>query len=223
MRVKYIIIAILLIMLCFLTVYIFTLPVFINRYNLTNTSNIGSTIGGITAPVLGIISSLLLFVALTKQIDGNDKSRIKNEADIFFLLLNQFDSEYDKFYYKYSQGAGKEKIVTKYTGIEGMHEFIHDFCYEWTLTDFQYSNVFQAKQISLLLNSFKLIDTRLQKSYLDDVLKQQFQDKLQSIYVCKFHEEISQILEKINELKQSGPLIDELKLFLDEFSSKYKV
>ncbi|WP_276974510.1 hypothetical protein [Flavobacterium filum] len=217
----YIILAIILIALCFISVYVFTLPTFIERYNLTNTSNIGSTIGGITAPILGIISSIFLYLALSKQTDGNEKSRIKNESDIIFLMLNQLDSEFDKFYYKYSQGSGKDKVVTKFTGIEAMHEFVNDFCYEWTFTDFKYSNMFQAKQIALLTNSFYLIQSRLDKSFLDDTLKLQIEQKLRYTYLFKFYEEISQILKKCDELGKDEQLIRDLKQFHNYFNKKY--
>lgn len=218
---QYIALAVGLIILCFFTVYIFTLPAILDRYNLTNTSNIGSTIGGITTPILGIISSIFLFLALTKQIDGNEKSRIKNEADIFFLLLNQFDLEYDKFYYKYWQGAGKDKVTTKFTGIEGIHEFVNEFCYDWTVTNFTYSNLFEAKQIALLTNSFELIDYRLEMSFLDKTLKLQFQQKLKSIYLYKFHDEVKNIPKKCAELEKKDFLINELQRFFDRYSVKY--
>lgn len=224
MNIKYyIIISVGLIFICFLSIYIFTLPYFLERYNLTDTGNIGSTIGGITAPILGIISSVFLYIALIKQIDSNEKSRLKNESDILFLLLNQLDTEYDKFYYNYSKGLGNEKIEFKYTGIEGMNKFVNDFVYEWTRNDVQWSSTFQAKQISLLIGTFKLIDKRINMSKLDKTLKDLFQQKIKSIYICKFHTEFKLILSKCKENIKGDYLLTEMQDAYDYFNDKFKM
>lgn len=223
MKIRYLIILFIgLTIICFVSVYLLTLPAFLERFNLTTTSNIGSTIGGITAPVLGIISSLLLFIALIKQTTSEEKTRLKNESDIIFLLINQLDTEYNKFYYKFTQNKGNEKNEFIYKGTEGMNEFINSFCYKSLNINCSWSELFQAKQISLLIKSFILIDKKIDSSQLDDSLKDLFQDKLKAVYICKFQEEIKLILNKCAQSNMSDILVEEMKDFYNYYEKKYK-
>lgn len=95
---KILILSLLLIALSFFSVLLFTSPAVWHRLNLTNTSSIGDTIGGITAPLLGITSTIFLYLTLNKQIDSINDQKLKNESDIIFLLLNQLDNEYNQIY-----------------------------------------------------------------------------------------------------------------------------
>lgn len=210
--------------LCFLCVLIFTLPAIFDRFKLSNehTSNIGSTIGGITAPFLGIVSSILLFITIRLQIETNEKSRIKNEADIIFLLLNQLDSEYDKFYFAYEKGpTGGIKTAYKFSGLEGVHKFIHDFCHEWKSISVQISDIYEVRQIELLTHSYSLVFNKLKESYLDETLKLHFHLKLKAIYEFKFHNEIKQLLYKCVELNKSDNTVEALKRFHEFYTNEY--
>ena len=72
------------------------MPAIWDRLDLTNTSSIGDTIGGITAPLLGIISIIFLYLTLNRQIDSINDQKLKNESDIIFMLLNQLENEYNQ-------------------------------------------------------------------------------------------------------------------------------
>lgn len=218
-----IILIILLIITCFLALYYLTVPSFLERFNQTSTGNIGSAIGGITAPILGITSLTFLFITLIKQIKSNEKTRLKNESDIIFLLINQFDLEYDKFYFTYSVGTGKDKIDYKFTGYEGINVFVSKYAFEWKRPDFPWATSFVGKQISLLIKSYSLIDKRIQLSQLDKQLKELFYEKIKSIYVYKLHEELKNILRKCNELNQSDELIIEMQFFVNYYTNKYEL
>ena len=50
---------------------LFTLPAFWSKLNFTQTSSIGETIGGITAPIVGVLGSSLVFCALMAQVSAN--------------------------------------------------------------------------------------------------------------------------------------------------------
>jgi hypothetical protein len=68
---KIIIFPLILIVVSFVSVIVFTFPSFIEHLDFTTKSNIGKTIGGITAPIIGIASSILLFLTLNQQIKSN--------------------------------------------------------------------------------------------------------------------------------------------------------
>ena len=191
------------ILLCFLGVFIFTLPAFINRLNLSLKDNIGDAVGGLTAPIIGIITSILLYITLSRQVESNVDQKLKNESDILFLLLNQLDNEVSRFYYKYSRGD-KE---FKFEGLHGMNEFAKDFVnYSFKSFNFTFKALFEAKQFLLIIRSYELIEKRIQVSSLSDNLKPLFQAKLETFYDCvlKFPlETINITIEKNEKMKDN--------------------
>lgn len=73
--------------------YFFTLP---GKIDFTKTGDIGSTIGGITAPIVGILSVLLIFISFYAQFHANqlqfralldEKEEIEKEKTVRFVEL----------------------------------------------------------------------------------------------------------------------------------------
>jgi len=204
---------VILVILCFLSVIIFTLPTFIAQLNLSTSGNIGSAIGGLTAPVIGIATALLLYLALTKQIQSNIEQRLKNESDILFALINQLETELSTFYYTYSRG----KDQFRHYGIEGLNEFSHQFYHDYSLKDlkFPFKDYYASKQILLLIRSFRLVERRIELASLSKGYKKLFLDKLDAFYSCRLHDPIYKIvlaIEKNPHIKDE--VSDELELFL---------
>ena len=74
--------SLLLIILCFFIVCtpcLFTSDAICDRLNFTETGNVGDTIGGITAPFIGMLNVFLLFITLRAQLDFN-KRQAKDSA-----------------------------------------------------------------------------------------------------------------------------------------------
>jgi hypothetical protein len=185
------------ILLCFISVIVFTLPTFIGQLNLTTKSNIGSAIGGITAPVIGVVSSILLYLALTRQTQSNIDQRLKNESDIIFLLINQLDNEISSFYYKYTQG----KEEKKFTGLEGLNDFCRNYRYEYNIDqfknkqDFTFNGWYESGQIVLAIETFNLIKKRIEISNLSQEMKSLFSEKLNTYYNCKLRMPLNNLHE----------------------------
>lgn len=185
------------ILLCFLSVIIFTIPSFIQQLNLTTKSNIGGAIGGITAPVIGIISSILLYLALTKQVKSISEQRLKNESDIIFLLITQLENELSSFYHKY-----KERNESKmFIGFDGLNEFSQGYRYEYNIKQFENNpqmtikTWFEAGQIALFVDTFNLINKRIEISNLSNEMKHLFIEKLNSYYACKLSMPLTALAE----------------------------
>ena len=198
--------------LCFVSVFIFTLPPFFNQFNLSDKGNIGDTLGGITAPVIGIISAILLYLALTKQIESNNEQRLKNESDIIFLLINQLNSEIEQFIHTFSQG---EKEF-KYTGIDGLNKFIKSFKdHNFNNFTFTFKAYFESKHILLLIRSYNLIEDRIKLSSLSTDMKELFNKKLQSIYYSVLRFPLTGIIKVISKHeKMKDEVTEEIELFL---------
>ena len=85
---------------------LFIFPIIITQYNLwfdfTNTGSIGDTIGGLTAPIIGVLSSLLIYYSFRAQIKAN------------YIIQNQIDrqegEEAEKREFNYQMEAYKHLI-----------------------------------------------------------------------------------------------------------------
>lgn len=62
-------------------VYWFTLPSAFPNWNLSDTGNIGETIGGITAPIFGLLGAVLIYLSFQAQIEANRVQLKKMEED----------------------------------------------------------------------------------------------------------------------------------------------
>lgn len=175
-------------MLSFGTLMLMILPAMFPFFDLSSqqTANIGSTIGGITAPVLSIFSSYLLYMALTRQTESNIDQRLKNESDIIFLLLNQLDQELANFYLKQKQG----NIELKLTGLEALNDFGRGYRYDYNIDQFAddgrtFKIWYEAGQIAVIIDTYNLIEKRIEISNLNSETKDLFLLKLDSYYQGK--------------------------------------
>jgi hypothetical protein len=148
-------------------------------------NNIGGALAGVTTPIIGIITIVLLYITLSKQLASYNEQRIKNECDIVLLLINQLDHEIESFYVKQTQ-AGKE---IKRTGIEALNDFCREYRYENNIEQFKGNSTFklwyEAGQIALLITTFQLIERRIISSPVKDKLSEIFNSKMQAYYKYK--------------------------------------
>jgi hypothetical protein len=87
------------IVLIFLSVYLFTRPAFFTSFDLSETGQIGDTIGGITAPIINLIGAVLVYFSFQAQLDANkiqsvalsdEKERLKKE-NVYQKHLSQLE------------------------------------------------------------------------------------------------------------------------------------
>jgi uncharacterized membrane protein len=198
-----------LIIISLLLIYILTLPAIWKVFDLTNTSSIGDTIGGITSPLLGIISVIFLYLTLNRQIDSVNDQKLKNESDIIFMLFNQLDNEYNQIYL-YS--TNKDERVRKFG-----HEALIDYCnsvFKFYSGNKKFSQYYIADSIILVIRSFELIKKRIQISPLNSEMKELFLKKLETFYLCKLKDPIYKLTDLFEREKS---LLDEYTLEINEF------
>ena len=199
---------------CFASILLFTFPAFVPELNLTSTGEIGDTIGGITAPIVGIISSIFLYLALSKQIESNNEQRLRNESDIIFLLINQLHNEIDRFYSKVT----KSGVDMKFTGVEAMNEFANTFA-TLQFSDFTFKEFFESNQLLMIIKSYKLIEKRIEISDLSIEMKTLFQSKLKTFYDCILKYPLEQINEQVGKSSfLKDEITDEIKKFIQSKS-----
>ena len=196
----------------FLLIYTLTLPAIWSEFDLSNSSSIGGTIGGITSPLLGIISVVFLYLTLNKQIDSSNDQKLKNESDIIFMLFNQLDNEYNQIYL-YS--SNKDERSRK-AGHEALTEYCNSVFKFYSQKDKKWSTYYIADSIILVIRSFKLIEKRIELSPLEKDFKIMFKNKLDTFFLCKLQDP----LYKLTDLfKREESLIDE---YTKEVTSFYE-
>ena len=157
-----------------------------------NTGQIGDTIGGITAPITGIIGSILVYLALRAQIRANEiiqtqiseqKIDEKDKKLLSYIseLYGYFQRAISDFEYKDSNGNGALiKILSELSRIN--RKVAHD------------DSVFEKGKIAelnALFNLEKLFVKQLTKSTIDENDKEYFKE------LIRFHLE-SFVLPHIN-------------------------
>tara|TARA_R110000823_G_scaffold196975_1_gene328233 strand:- start:1973 stop:2551 length:579 start_codon:yes stop_codon:yes gene_type:complete len=186
------------------------MPALWENLDLSNTSSIGDTIGGITAPILGIISIVLLYITLNRQIDSINDQKLKNESDIIFMLLNQLENEYNQIY----MSGTTNKEPQRFYGHEALTKYTNSVFKHYTAKDKKWSTYYISDSILLVIRSFKLVQRRIELSNLDKNLKSMFSDKLQTFFQMKLRDSIY----KLSDLFSREPsLEDEYTRELTEF------
>ncbi len=149
---------------------------FHDRFNYTNTGQIGDTIGGITAPFMNLIGAFLVFYALQAQVKANeliqyqiDKDTIDKECENESQNLNQLYSylteSINSFHFKtlpLDQLKNIEEIETE-TEFKGGEAFYHLFaqirCHHHGTQDELHSH----QSVSELLSILKIMNLLLDK------------------------------------------------------------
>lgn len=114
-------------------VFLFDLP----GDTLGLTGLLGDTIGGITSPVLSLVGSVLLYIALTDQIEANNllsvqieeakqDSKIQRELEHISELYHLFERSIESFPYEDKQfdEAGRRGYATVYKGTIALTHFV---------------------------------------------------------------------------------------------------
>jgi hypothetical protein len=206
---KTILLIVVLIIIALLLIYILTLPAIWKVFDLTNTSSIGDTIGGITSPLLGIISVIFLYLTLNKQIDSINDQKLKNESDIIFMLFNQLDNEYNQIYL-YSRVAKDIKIR------RNGHEALVVYCNSVFNNEpgkKKFSQEYMSDSIILVIRSFELIKKRIELSPIKSEMKDLFFKKLETFYLCKLKDPLFKLTASF---KRNESLLDEYTLEINE-------
>lgn len=186
--------------LCFLSVFIFNLPAIFKSYDLSNSSSIGDSIGGINTPIIGIISSILLYLALSKQTESYIDQKLKNESDLILSLFNQLDLELNSLYFKFKNNNDD----VKFNGLEALDEFATRFGISWNINHFRekfssFKSFYPSGQIIYLIDTINLIDERINSSTLSPEIKNLFKQKLISFYDSKLRDSFEKIDNRIYE------------------------
>lgn len=156
-----------------LTQTYFTITDFAGGEN--NTGLIGDTIGGITAPVVGLISVILLYLALIKQIESNKASVAEANFRIIYEELAQLRNSAERYTYENE------------TGIEAIGKFAADIGVKDNLGQLTQGHYEVLDKFDLLLNKFHKIFYLLDNLKTSEEYKDILAKDLQHIFSIYFN------------------------------------
>lgn len=158
-----------------------------NNYSTAATANIATSISGILSPVFGLLSTILLYLTLSKQADSIKEQKVQNGSDAIVASIQLCQKAIDDFSYRYTQGQGAQKVNHNIKGGEGLFEFTNLFCYAsnaiWhTSTDTTYEESPEAKQISWIISTYEIAFERIKVAQMPDGIKAIFQKAIKEFY-----------------------------------------
>lgn len=192
-----------LVLILFITM--FSTPAYLDYFYISSNdaSNAGTTIGGITTPLVGLFSAILLYLTLNKQSETIKQQEVKNEIDLIFSLISQLHLEISYFYHtETKKSIGELPQELKYSGVEAFHKFVHLLTSENYLDHFQHKlySFYQTKQLLLFLRSFSLIEDKITKNtVINKHQKTVFNAKINDIYTCLFKESLENLVSTIEK------------------------
>jgi hypothetical protein len=122
--------------------YIFTRPAFFSSWDLSNTGQIGDTIGGITAPIISLLGAILVYYSFQAQIKANkiqsdaledEKQQIakRNQFEKYLLSFDEIKKSLStvEFIVEHpgrvvSSETFSQPIHVTYHGLNAMNEYV---------------------------------------------------------------------------------------------------
>ncbi|QEL01581.1 hypothetical protein FKG96_12440 [Olivibacter sp. LS-1] len=168
-----------------------------------NTSNIATTISGLTSPILTVGSAYLLYLALTKQIESNNEQRRKNDFDMVTLLYNQLNKEYNSIEFRVVQvtDAFTRKETSKVV-IEVGDRALKAIYNTYKRTPKQFKDISHMAELSSIIATFVLLETAIKNLRAPDT-RTLFEEKIRYFYIYKLKVPLQLISECVRTLDES--------------------
>lgn len=111
------------VLVLFASTFLFTRPAIWSSFNFNETGQIGDTIGGITAPIINVIGSILIYFSFKAQINANNlqfkianRDILNQEYDRNFQvaidLFKELKEDYKSFEHKDSKGQSALNVFS---------------------------------------------------------------------------------------------------------------
>lgn len=207
-----------------------------------SSAQVGDTIGGITAPVVGIVSILLLALTLREQIKFNRKQikfnqmqRAVNDYGMLITLSEQIEKASRSIEIRICPDTSEHKEIHK--GIENISKLPSegdDFVMEKNDLEDLYLQIIHLVRLCLFLNNILPnfhLDSEIEKNVADsinysvaksiDFLKLFSKEKIKNRGTEKMDESIDDDLKEQSIFEKHKKETDELLKQLDKISSRF--
>lgn len=175
--------------------WIVLLPNFIDNFDFSSNSvaNIGTTISGLTTPILTVFTAFLLYLTLNKQTEANNDQKLKNDVDIIFLLYNQLDAEYNQLTYTVNGTRTTGQLKERYRDVHVGYDALFEFSSHMRVSADTFSVNKNTDKIKSILNSYLLIQKMLTTISLDKEFKLILTEKIESFYTIKLRDSLKML------------------------------
>lgn len=177
---------------CFLLVIILSFFVFnesfypLFDYTEDDKVKISTTINALATPVISLISVVLLYITLTKQIESNYFQKKAKNLDLILVMYNQLQVEYENFSYTISGKSTTNGVTTQYEkhykGADALRENLPTF----RIKPEKFGPSYQSDKIIRLVHTFTLIENLIRTMDLEKEAKTLLNQNIESFYKTGF-------------------------------------
>lgn len=195
MESKYYLFSIGFILLLISSIFLFTQPAFFESYDLSETGQIGDTIGGITAPFINLLGAVLVFLSFTTQ---NNANKILSEQNSFSLLHELYkDLKNDFTNLSFSSPSIKEG--KEYQGKRALSLFANTLSKRIDNINFPNNSFFD--ELLFLMGNFTILIDIIETSNITEEQKKYVLRLIHFLYLTRISKHLITII-KITENKQ---------------------
>src|SRR5690606_7129872 len=136
-----------------------------------------------------------LYLTLKRQTESNDNQRLKNDADLVFLLYNQLEAafrETSQVTTKHArfEKAGSTSSSTTHYGFEAFQQLCSMFTDDFA-KNFPAQN--EASKILFIIQSYKSLDELLNISKIEENLKGIIERKAHNFYLSRMRDPLANL------------------------------
>jgi hypothetical protein len=188
----------------FSAIYLVIKPAIWASYDLTDTGQIGDTIGGITAPFINLLGAILVFVSFLEQNKANKLLSEQNTFVLFHELYKDLKSDFNNLCFSSSAiKNGKE-----YYGKKAFSLFTNTLEKRIDSQSFPKNSFFD--EVVFLIGNITIFINTIETSNIDDTQKKYILKLLHFLYLTKIRKHLLSILELIKDKELHKDFYDTL-------------
>jgi len=191
----------------------------------SNTGEIGDTIGGITAPIIGFVSAVLVYLAFDAQVKANNRiqdqielEQRRRREDIVLREVEESIRNLKDDIKEFSYPTKQTSVMI--TGVQGIHQFL-EICSRNFEENYNHGEVFLSPyhiHLDSLLESSINIYFKIENSDFQDELKDYLQKLwyglVSSNIITPFRKPMRKIKEGENKSNNMCPVCDSFHLYI---------
>jgi len=143
---------------------------------------ISTTINALATPVISLISVILLYITLSKQIQSNYFQKKAKNLDLILVMYNQLQVEYENFSYRKKGQSTTKGVTTSYerqfNGADALRENLARF----RITPEKFGPSYQSDKIIRLVHTFALVENLIITMDLEENARNLLTQNIESFY-----------------------------------------
>jgi hypothetical protein len=142
----------------FTAVYLFSLPALSSGWNLTNKGSVGDAINGMTAPIIGSLGVILIYISFREQVKANqlqfEALNKQRELDIVYKFYTELKEDLEEIQDLYGQRHKQPNVLDSF-----MNEIMNDKSKHSTYNDLHTFIKFLNDQFSFVASRLMVNQT----------------------------------------------------------------